>query len=142
MKKENFNPLHKFFLFSNGDVIFAPEGLSRKDYFIDQEKNVKVLAFEVNEDGNIKRNVPTSVVYATDSITAIEEKEKSYFLNTRKKINYYFKNLIKEDHNYKPEDMDEHIQKLIDANRSRIIRRWKISEDKELKKMYGNTFNM
>lgn len=142
MKKENFDYQQHFFLFSNGDVIYAPNGLRKKDFYFDKQGNVKVLAFEYNDDGVKKSNVEIDIVYATNSITAIEEREKNYFINTSKKINYYFRNLGKVDHEYKPEDMPEHVQELINFNRLRIIRRWKISESLELRRAYGNTFDI
>jgi len=139
MKKKNVNLANRFFLLSNGDLVYVPNGLKQKD-LIKYETNAKVLAFEIDEKGNLKINVPIDIVATADSIEMIEEKEKNYFINSRKKINYYFRNLLKVDHNYQPVDMYEHVQELINANRIRIIRRWKIAENKELQEIYTNIF--
>lgn len=139
MKKKNVNLANRFFLLSNGDLVYAPNGLKQKD-LIKYETNAKVLAFEIDEKGNSKINVPIDIVATADTIGMIEEKEKNYFINSRKKINYYFRNLLKVDHNYQPVEMYEHVQELINANRIRIIRRWKIAENKELQEIYTNIF--
>ena len=108
MKIENVILTNRFFLLSNGDAVYLPSGMRRKELLPD-ETEAKVMGFEYDDKG-VMHICPIRIVATCDSIITIEEKEKEFFLNHKNKINYFYMNLKKTNPNYKPEDIYEHIQ--------------------------------
>lgn len=115
MKKENILLTNRFFLLSNGDVVFLPKGLKRNQ-LLENETEAKVLAFEYGDDG-VMRICPIRIEASAYDINKIEEKEKIFFKNHKHQINYFYRNLAKVDHGYKPDDMYEKVQELMNFNR-------------------------